>query len=135
MGEARRGRRGVLVSNTAWHTRKAVSWSSVRDLFLAQVHVERLHPGAALAVYHRGRLVLDVVVGLADTQRGVPVRSDTLFALRSAGKPFASVALLQLAERGRLQLEAPVATYWPRFAGHGKESVTINHVLTHRGGF
>jgi CubicO group peptidase (beta-lactamase class C family) len=88
-----------------------------------------------LAVYHRGRLVLDDVVGLADTQRGVPVRADTLFALRSAGKPFASVALLQLAERGQLRVEAPVATCWPQFAKHGKEAVTIEHVLTHRGGF
>jgi CubicO group peptidase (beta-lactamase class C family) len=112
-----------------------MSWAAVRDLFLAQVNVERLHPGAALAVHHRGQLVLDVVVGLADTQRGVPVRADTLFPLRSAGKPFASVALLQLAERGQVQLEAPVATYWPEFAKHGKEAVTIQHVLTHRGGF
>src|SRR5215469_9727713 len=125
----------VAHAPAAWHTRHRMSWSSVRDLVLAQVNVERLHPGAALAVYHRGQLVLDVVVGLADTQRGVPVRADTLFPLRSAGKPFASVGLLQLAERGRLELEVPVATYWPRFARHGKEAVTIQHVLTHRGGF
>ena len=94
-----------------------MSWDSVRELFHAQVAVERLHPGAALAVYHRGRLVVDSVAGLADTQRAVPVSTDTLFALRSAGKPLASVALLQLAQRGRLELDAPVATYWPRFGG------------------
>jgi CubicO group peptidase (beta-lactamase class C family) len=63
------------------------------------------------------------------------VRADTLFALRSAGKPFASVALLQLVERGQLLLDAPVATCWPQFARHGKDAVTIQHVLTHRGGF
>ena len=105
------------------------------ELFQAQVAVERLHPCAALAVYHRGRLAVDLVTGLADTQRGVPVSADTLFTLRSAGKPFASVALLQLIEQGRLELEAPVATYWPRFALHGKGAVTVSHVLTHRGGF
>jgi CubicO group peptidase (beta-lactamase class C family) len=112
-----------------------MSWESLRELFQAQVAVERLHPGAALAVYHRGRLVVDLVAGLADTQRGVPVSTDTLFALRSAGKPFASVALLQLAQRGRLELDAPVATYWPRFERHGKGAVSVLHLLTHRGGF
>ncbi len=61
--------------------------------------------------------------------------TDTLFALRSAGKPFASVALLQLAQRGRLELDAPVASYWSRFARHGKGAVTVLHVLSHRGGF
>src|SRR5262249_48504433 len=96
-------RPGILVVN-------GVSWEAVRELFQAQVAVERLHPGAALSVYHRGRLALDLVAGLADTQRGVLVRTDTLFPLRSAGKPFASVALLQLTDRGRLELEAPVAT-------------------------
>jgi CubicO group peptidase (beta-lactamase class C family) len=112
-----------------------VTWESVEELFQAQIGVERLHPGAALAVYQGGRLVVDLVAGLADTQRGVAVSSTTLFALRSAGKPFASVAILQLIERGRLELDAPVATYWPRFARHGKGAVTVRHVLTHRGGF
>lgn len=121
-------RPGILVLN-------GVSWEAVRELFQAHVAVERLHPGAALSVYYRGRLVLDLVAGLADTQRGVLVRADTLFPLRSAGKPFASVALLQLAERRRLELEAPVVTYWPQFARHGKGAVTVQHLLTHRGGF
>lgn len=125
----------AAVRNATRHTcLEGVSWEAVRELFQAQMAVERLHPGAALAVYHRGRLVLDLVAGLADTQRGVLVRTDTLFPLRSAGKPFASVALLQLAERGQLELEAPVATYWPRFAQRGKGAVTVQHLLTHRGG-
>jgi CubicO group peptidase (beta-lactamase class C family) len=52
-------------------------------LFQAQIGDERLHPGAALAVYHRGRPVADLRAGLADTQRGVLVSTDTLSALRS----------------------------------------------------
>lgn len=57
----------------------------MRELFRAQVAVERLHPGAALAVYHRGRPVLDLVAGLADTQRGVPVSATTPSADRCGG--------------------------------------------------
>ena len=113
-----------------------MSWDSVRELFHAEVAVERLHPGAVFAVYHRGRLVVDLVAGLADTQRAVPVSTGTLFALRSAGKPFASVAILQLAQRGRLELDSPVATYWPRVRvarqGRGDRAALS---LTHRGGF
>jgi CubicO group peptidase (beta-lactamase class C family) len=104
-------------------------------LFHTQVTDERLHPGAALAVYRRGHLVLDLTAGWADAQRGVPARPDTLFQLRSAGKPLASVALLQLIERGHLSLDTPVAAYWPAFGRYGKGAVTVRHILSHRGGF
>jgi CubicO group peptidase (beta-lactamase class C family) len=107
----------------------------VERLFSAQIMEERLHPGAALAVYRRGKLVLNLTAGWADAQRGVPVRLDTLFQLRSAGKPLASVALMQLIERQRASLDAPVAEYWPAFGRHGKEAVTLRHILSHRGGF
>ncbi len=52
-------------------------------LLRGQVSVQRLLPGAALAVSHRGRLVLDITAGYADTQRGRPVDSRTLFPLVS----------------------------------------------------
>jgi CubicO group peptidase (beta-lactamase class C family) len=110
-------------------------FAEVERLVRAQLVSQCLHPGAALAVYHRGRLVLDLVGGFADPQRGARVRADTLFQLRSAGKPLASVALLQLCERGRLALDAPVCTYWPAFGQRGKERVRVMHLLTHRGGF
>jgi CubicO group peptidase (beta-lactamase class C family) len=109
--------------------------ADVERLFRAQIAPQRLHPGAALAVYHRGRLVLDLAGGFADPQRGDLVRTDTLFQLRSTGKPLASVALMQLFERGRIQLDAPVAAYWPAFGNHGKDRVTVRHILTHKGGF
>ena len=109
--------------------------SEIESLFRAQISPERLHPGAALAVYHHGRLVLDLVAGYADTQRGDPVRPDTLFPLFSGTKPFASIALMQQIERGRAALDDPVERHWPEFGQHGKEAVTLRHVLTHRGGF
>jgi len=109
--------------------------AEVERLFRAQLDSQRLHPGAALAVYHRGRIVLDLVAGYADTQRGRPVHPDTLFSLYSGTKPFASIALLQQIERGRAALDDPVATHWPAFGRHGKDHITLRHVLTHRGGF
>jgi CubicO group peptidase (beta-lactamase class C family) len=103
--------------------------------FRAQLSPLRLYPGATLAVYHREQLVLDLVGGYADTQRGELVDAETLFPLFSGTKPFASVALWQQVERGHLELDEPVATYWPAFGQNGKDRVLVRHVLSHRGGF
>ena len=82
-----------------------------------------------------GKLILDLQVGWADTQRAVLVDSETLFPLFSGTKPLVAVALLQQIERGHLRLDDPVAQYWPTFGQKGKEQVTVRHLLTHRGGF
>ncbi len=103
--------------------------------FQAQLSPLRLFPGAALAVYLRGRLVLDLAAGFADTQRGEPVRPTTRFLLLSATKPLASIALWQQIERGAAELDDPVAKHWPEFAQHGKARVSLRHILCHRGGF
>jgi CubicO group peptidase (beta-lactamase class C family) len=112
-----------------------VALAEVERQFRAQLSPLRLFPGAALSVYCRGRLVLDLVGGLADTQRGAPVCPETLFPLFSGTKPFAAVALWQQIERGRLDLDDPVAAYWPAFGQNGKEHVLVRHLLSHRGGF
>lgn len=104
-------------------------------LFAEQINPLRLYPGGALAIYRGGRLVLDLIAGYADTQRGEPVTVNTLFPLFSGTKPFAAVALWQQIERGRLDLDDPVAAHWPAFGQNGKDRVLIRHVLSHRGGF
>lgn len=109
--------------------------TDVERHFRAQLSPLRLFPGAALAVYHRGELVLDLVGGFADTQRGEMVERSSLFPLFSGTKPFAAVALWQLIERGLVEIEAPVAAYWPEFAQNGKDAVLVRHILSHRGGF
>jgi CubicO group peptidase (beta-lactamase class C family) len=112
----------------------AAALSEVERLFREQLSPLRLFPGGALAVYWRGRLVLDLVGGYADTQRGDLVGADSLFPLFSGTKPFGAVALWQQIERGRLGLDEPVAASWPAFGGNGKDRVLVRHVLSHRGG-
>src|SRR5215217_1160896 len=109
--------------------------SEIERQFRAQLSPLRLFPGATLAVYHREQLVLDLVGGYADTQRGEHVDAGSLFPLFSGSKPFAAVALWQQIERGRLELDEPVATYWPAFGQNGKDGVLVRHILSHRGGF
>src|SRR5215210_1719416 len=117
------------------HTGATAALAEVERLFREQLSPLRLFPGAALSVYHHGQLVLDLVGGYADTQRGERVGSDSLFPLFSGTKPFAAVALWQQIERGHLGLDDSVATYWPAFGQNGKDRVLLRHLLSHRGGF
>ncbi|MFB9906621.1 serine hydrolase [Allokutzneria oryzae] len=64
----------------------------------------------------------------------LPMRRDTIFDIASISKLFTSVVAMQFVERGRLDLDAPVARYLPEFAANGKESVTLRQVLTHTSG-
>lgn len=92
-----------------------------------------LHIGAQLYVEHRGQVVADRAFG--EARPGSPMDRDTLMLWLSAGKPVAAVAIGQLWEQGRLSLDDRVARYLPSFAVHGKETITIHHLLTHTAGF
>ena len=104
----------------------------VKQLFQRQLD-EGLHPGAGLAVYRYGNLVLDIYGG--DAKSGKPVAADTMFVLMSSTKPLTASCLYMLKERGKIAYDDLVSKHWPEFAQNGKETVTIRHILTHRGGF
>lgn len=106
----------------------------LENLFRRQID-RGLHPGAGLAVYRHGRLAVDLWGGLADDAGGTPVAADTMFILYSSTKPLAAACLHVLWERGQVDWDDTVAQYWPEFAKHGKDAVTVRHVLTHKGGF
>lgn len=76
-------------------------------------------PGAQLLVYRRGGLVHASTQGLADIERGTPLRSDTIFRIYSMTKPITSVAFMMLVEEGRVALDDPVHKYIPEWAGLG----------------
>jgi CubicO group peptidase (beta-lactamase class C family) len=104
----------------------------VKQLFQKQID-DGQHPGAGLAVYRYGNLVLDIHGGNVSDSK--PVTSETMFVLMSSTKPLTASCLYMLKERGKISYDDPVSKHWPEFAQFGKETVTINHVLTHRGGF
>ena len=89
--------------------------------------------GGALCVYHRGEKVVDVWGGRRDEQ-GERWAEDTMAVSFSTTKGVTATALHILADRGLVDIDAPVATYWPEFAAAGKESVTVRHLLTHTAG-
>lgn len=91
------------------------------------------HPGAQLAVFRDGALVLELAGGTASPGRRLT--SDDPMLLFSATKPIAAACIHLLHERGRLAYDTPVASFWPQFAQGGKRQATVRHVLTHQGGF
>lgn len=90
--------------------------------------------GAACCVYHRGRPVVDIWAGTADPVRGRPWGRDTTALVFSATKGLTAACVLRLVEAGLLDLNAPVASYWPEFAAEGKAAIPLRWVLSHRAG-
>ncbi|MFI9172107.1 serine hydrolase domain-containing protein [Streptomyces lincolnensis] len=111
----------------------AEGFEPVRDAFARNFEVfgER---GAAVAVYRDGRKVVDLWGGTHDLDGTAPWRHGTAQVVRSATKGVAAAVPLMLHQRGDLDLDAPVAEYWPEFKARGKERVLVRQVLNHRAG-
>ena len=90
--------------------------------------------GAAVSICLDGRRVVDLWGGIADRDSGQPWAEDTMAVVFSATKGMAATCMHMLADRGQLDFNAPVATYWPEFAANGKEEITVAMVLSHQAG-
>jgi CubicO group peptidase (beta-lactamase class C family) len=90
--------------------------------------------GASAAVYLDGEPVVDIWGGYADADRTVPWQRDTITNVFSTTKTMVALCALVLADRGDLDLDAPVAGYWPEFSAAGKDGVLVRHVLAHTAG-
>jgi CubicO group peptidase (beta-lactamase class C family) len=107
-------------------------FASVRDTFAASFDAGK-DVGACVSVVHDGRTVVDLWGGTIDDE-GTPWAEDTIINVWSTTKTMTALAALVLADRGELDLHAPVATYWPEFKANGKENVTTAHLLSHAAG-
>lgn len=90
--------------------------------------------GASVAVVHRGEMVVDLWGGWSDPARTVPWGRDTITNVWSSTKTQMALCALILADRGLLDLDAPVADYWPEFGNNGKQNVLVRHLLSHTSG-
>jgi CubicO group peptidase (beta-lactamase class C family) len=90
-------------------------------------------PGCAVGVEVDGRTVLEKGFGMADLERGVPNRGDTIFEAGSVSKQFTAAAVLLLARDGKLSLDDQVRKYVPELPDYGTP-LTIRHMLTHTSG-
>jgi CubicO group peptidase (beta-lactamase class C family) len=92
-------------------------------------------PGFSIAIVRDGTTVYAAGFGARDPQKNLPATPDTLFGIGSVTKSFVAVAILQLAEQGKLTLDDPVSRYVPLELGRPGQPITIRHLLTHSPGF
>ncbi len=90
--------------------------------------------GAAVAITLDGEPVVDLWGGWADPARTRPWRRDTLVNVYSTTKGVTAICAHRLVEAGKLDLDAPVARYWPEFAQAGKERIPVRWLLSHQAG-
>ncbi|SRR6266536_1513943 len=105
-------------------------FEKVADAFTGNLR-SRGDTAAACAVYADGQVVVDIWAG--STARG-PWTRNTRSVLFSVSKGVTAICLLMACEAGLIDLDAPVAAYWPKFGVNGKTGVTVRHVLAHRAG-
>ena len=113
--------------------RSGAGYGKVKDAFAENFAVEG-DVGASVAVAIDGELVVDLWGGTQDAAGRLPWEEDTIINVFSTTKTMTCLSALVLASRGLLDVDAPVATYWPEFAAAGKEGVLVRHLLAHTAG-
>jgi len=113
------------------HGRCDARFARVREAF-AENFRARDEVGAALALALEGELVVDVWAGHVDLARTRPWQRDTLVNVYSTTKGVTALAAHRLVDEGKLDLDAPVAKYWPEFAQAGKGALPVRWLLSHR---
>lgn len=122
-----------MATETGVHGEVAADWEPVADAFTANFE-ERGELGASCSVYANGRPVVDIWGGIADSRTGKPWLEDTIAVVFSTTKGATAICAHMLVERGELDLDAPVATYWPEFGVEGKERLRVRWLLSHQAG-
>ena len=108
-------------------------FQAVREAF-AQNFLQRRELGAACCVYYHGEKVVDLWGGTRDVSSGAPWEEDTMVLVHSTTKGLAAMTLALAHSRGWLDYDERVARYWPEFAEHGKETLTVRQLLAHQAG-
>lgn len=91
-------------------------------------------PGAAVLIMKGDNIIFDKGYGIADIDTKIPIDGNTFFNIASVSKQFTAVAILQLAEQGKLSLEDPVSKYFPEFKAPFWKDIQIKHLLSHSSG-
>ncbi|MHA1915368.1 MAG: serine hydrolase domain-containing protein [Promethearchaeota archaeon] len=108
-------------------------FASVKDAF-AKNFDEGLDVGASFAATVNGKFVIDIWGGHRDAAQTEPWEEDTIVTVYSTTKIMTAICTLMCVDRGLLDLDAPVATYWPEFAQGGKEKIPVRYLLSHTSG-
>src|SRR5579862_6432760 len=108
-------------------------FTPVRDVFIENFSTFG-ETGAALAIQLDGKPVVDIWAGYADESRTRQWQRDTIANVYSTTKGMTAICAHRLVDQGRLDLDTPVAKYWPEFAQAGKDQLPVRYLLSHRAG-
>jgi len=118
---------------TEIHGFTAPGFEPVREVF-ADNFANQGEVGAAFTAYQRGEKVVDLWGGVADPATGAPWKEDSIIVVFSTTKAATALCANRLIEQGLLDVDAPVASYWPEFAAAGKADLPVRYLLTHQAG-
>ncbi|MFZ5451420.1 MAG: serine hydrolase domain-containing protein [Thermodesulfobacteriota bacterium] len=105
----------------------------VKDVFTKNFE-SCLEVGASFAVTLHGEYVVDIWGGYSDAAETIPWERNTITNVYSTVKVMAALCALILIDRGQLNIDSPVADYWPEFAQDGKEKIIVRWLLSHSAG-
>jgi CubicO group peptidase (beta-lactamase class C family) len=111
----------------------APGFENVRDAFERAIENDT-DTGAALAIRHAGRLVVDLAGGIADPHSGAEWTLDTPSVIFSSTKGLMSILLARLVQEGQLDYHALVTDYWPEYGAAGKAATRVSEAIAHRAG-
>ena len=122
-----------MSSDVEIHGHCDTKYQIVKEAFTENFR-QGLEVGASLAVTEGGKYVVDLWGGYADRAALKPWEEDTLVLVYSTSKIPTALCALMLVDRGELDLDAPVAQYWPEFAQGGKEKLPVRYLFSHSAG-
>jgi len=108
-------------------------FNRVKDVFVENFE-KRNEVGAAAAIMLDGKSVVDIWAGHADREKKRPWTRDTLVNVYSTTKGVTAICAHRLADKGLLDIDAPVVKYWPEFAQAGKDKLPVRYLLSHKAG-
>jgi CubicO group peptidase (beta-lactamase class C family) len=123
----------ALVGDSEIHGSCDERFASVKEAFVANLNTGK-DIGASVALFIDGAPVVDLWGGYFDGTYTRPWERDTIVQTFSTTKTMTALCALLLADRGEIDLHAPVAKYWPEFAAEGKSAIEVRHVLGHTSG-
>ena len=111
-------------------------WVPAFEAYAREVAAKAQIPGMAVAVAHQGETVYEGGFGYRDAEQGLEATADTVFGIGSVTKSFTALAVMQLADAGKLSVNDPVVKWLPEFRLRrpGYEGITVHHFLTHSSG-
>jgi CubicO group peptidase (beta-lactamase class C family) len=111
----------------------AEGFEAVADAFAANL-ASGEDLGATFSVVHDGETIVDLYGGVRDEAKSEALGPDDLFNVWSTTKGLCALCLAMAVDRGLIDYEATVASYWPEFGVNGKEGISVETLLSHRGG-